>query len=232
MIAYIVKEMLRHLVLRLVLSATFVVLRQRKPVTEYNTSLIKLKERDVLVSAASLGIFFSAVTIAFVASSKGGTNEMVVAAGVLLSIGLSQQIMSIGIDAVTTNLNGFLSSWNSVVYLLAKQRGNPEWRFIENEANQVFIYPHIVYVLPPELDELKVASAKIIKYVDEHKAEIDYPQKIYDEEPSLLSFAQHAIEYLRDRLHTYDRLSNMQQRTGNVNPVVFISLGTLIWLLS
>lgn len=36
MIVYIVKEMLRHLVVRLILSATFVVLRQRKPITEYN----------------------------------------------------------------------------------------------------------------------------------------------------------------------------------------------------
>jgi len=231
-IAYIVREMLKHLVVRLILSATFVVLRQRKPVTEYNTRLIKLKERDILVSAALLGIFFSAITIAFVASIKGGTNELTVAAGVLLSIGLSQQIMSIGIDAVTISLNGFMSSWNSVLYSLAKQRSNPQWRFIENEAHQVFIYPHIVYVLPPELDELKVGSAKIIKYADEHKAEIDYPQKIYDEESSLLSFAQYATDYLRDRLHVYDRLSNIQQRTGNVNPVVFIALGTLIWLLS
>jgi hypothetical protein len=232
MIAYIVKEMLRHLILRLILSATFVVLRQRKPITEYNERLTKLKERDVLVSAALLGIFFSAITIAFVASIKGGTNELVVAAGVLLSIGLSQQIMSIGIDAITTNSNGFISSWNSVLYSLAKQRAGHEWRFIENEVNQIFIYPHIVYVMPPELDELKVSSTKIIKYIDEHKSEIDYPQEIYDEEPSLLSFGQYTIEYLKDRLHIYDRLSNIQQRTGNVNPVVFISLGTLIWLLS
>jgi len=232
MIAYIVKEMLRHLVVRLILSATFVVLRQRKHVTEYNIRLNKLKERDVLVSAALLGIFFSAITIAFVASIKGGMNELVVAAGVLLSIGLSQQIMSIGIDAVTTSLNGFVSSWNSVLYSLAKQKEKPEWRFIENEAHQVFIYPHIVYVLPPELDELKVASAKIIKYLDEHKAEIDYPHKVYDDEPSLLSFAQYTTEYLRDRMRVYDRLLNIQQRTGNVNPVVFIALGTLIWLLS
>jgi len=86
--------------------------------------------------------------------------------------------------------------------------------------------------MPPELDELKVSSAKIIKYADEHKTEIDYPQEIYDEEPSLLSFAQYVTEYIKDRLHVYDRLSNIQQRTGNVNPVVFIALGTLIWLLS
>lgn len=224
--------MLRHLVVRLITSATFVVLRQRRGATEYNTRLINLRERDVIVSAAMLGIFFSAIAIIFVAMIKGGTNGMTVAAGVLLSIGLSQQIMSIGIDAITASLNSFLTSWNSILNLLAKQRASPAWRFIENESDQVFIHPHIIYALPGELDELKVSAATIIKYVDEHKHELEYAHKIYDEEPSLISFAQYATEYIRDRLLLVDRLTNIQQRTGNVNPVVFIALGTLIWLLS
>ncbi|MFQ5920822.1 MAG: hypothetical protein ACE5JV_02260 [Nitrososphaerales archaeon] len=219
MIAYIVRQMLRHLVIRLVMSATFVVLRQRREATEYNSRLINLATRDVLVSAALLGIIFAAITIIFVASIKGGANVLTVAAGMLLSIGLSQQIMSIGIDAVTINLNGFLTSWNSILYLISRKRASPEWRFIENEAHQVFIHPHIVYAVPAKLDQLKVSTAQIITYVNE-------------EEPSLLSFAQHTIDHIRNRLLLYDRIAGIQQRTGNVNPVVFIALGTLLWLLS
>ncbi len=232
MIAYIVKEMLRHLVLRLVMSATFVVLRQKREVTEYDIRFINLRERDVLVSAALLGIIFSAIAIAFVASIKGGTNVMTVAAGILLAIGLSQQIMSIGIDAITRSLNGFLTCWNSVIYLLARQKTSPEWRFIENETHQVFIHPQIVYALPGELDELKVPTAKIIRYLEGHRHELEYVNHVYDEEPSLLSFAQYAVDYIRDRMLVFDRLLITQQRTGNVNPVVFVALGTLLWLLS
>ncbi|MFQ5969122.1 MAG: hypothetical protein ACE5J2_01320 [Nitrososphaerales archaeon] len=232
MIVYIVREMLRHLVLRLALSATFVVLRQKKPVTEYNVKLIKVKERDILVSAALLGISFAILTIWLVVVIKGGSSALIVAAGVLLSIGLSQQIMSIGIDAMTMSLNAFLSAWNSVLYVLSKQRTSLEWRFIESEVNQVFIYPQIVYVLPRELGEPKIASARVIRYITDHKSEVEYPHKIQNEEPSLLSFAEYSTEYIKDRLQVYNRLSNIQQRTGAINPVVFVALGTLIWLLS
>jgi len=232
MIAYIVKEMLRHLIIRLTLSATFVALRKKKPATEYNIKLIRMKELEILVSAALIGVSFAILTIWLVVMIKGGASALIVAAGVLLSIGLSQQIMSISIDLITVNLNAFISAWSSMVYLLSKQRPAPEWRFIENEIHPVFFYPHIVYTLPRELDEPKIGSAPLIKYVDEHKAEIDYPQAIYNDEPSLLSFAQYATEYIRDRLNVFDRLSNVQQRAGAINPVVFVALGTLIWLLS
>ncbi|MEM2760066.1 MAG: hypothetical protein QXU32_07315 [Nitrososphaerales archaeon] len=232
MITYIVKEMLKHVVVRLVLSATFAVLRHRRSPAEYNIRLIKQGEREFLISAAIIGISFGILTIWLVMMLKGQENILTVVAGILLSIGLSQQIMSIGLDAITLSLNGFISIWNSILFLFARQKPTPEWRFIENESSQIFIYPHIVYVLPEELSESKVGTTKLIQYITEHSSELEYPKKICDEEPSLLSFAQYAIEFIRDRLTVYDRLSNIQQRTGAVNPVVFIALGTLIWLLS
>lgn len=233
MIPYIVKEMLRHIVIRLVLGATFVALKQRRPRTEYNTLLIKQQEREILISAALIGVSFGVTTTFLVFLIKSGENFLILIAGILLSIGLSQQIMSLGIDTIATHLNAFISSWNSVINLLAKQKVNPEWRFIENETNQMFIYPHILYVLPPELDKLKPSADDVTKYVDEHRWEVEHPlAKLYHDEPSLLSFAEHAVEYLRGRLHVYDRLTTVQQRAGSINPVVFIALGTLIWLLS
>lgn len=232
MIPYIVKEMLRHVIIRLVTSATFITLRHKRSATEYNIRLIKQREREFLISAAIIGIAFGILATWLVVMIKGGESILIVIAGILLAIGLSQQIMSLGLDAITLSLNGFVSSWNSVLYRFARQKPSPEWRFIENEANQVFIYPHIVYVLPPELAEQKVSSARMIQYITEHSSELEYPHKIYEEEPSLLSFAEYATEYVRERLHVYDRLSNIQQRTGTVNPVVFVALGTLIWLLS
>ena len=233
MITYIVKEMLLHLVVRLVLSASFVALRQKRSPREYNIELIRQQEREILISAAVIGIAFGALATLLVIMIKGDDSILIVMAGVLLSIGLSQQIMSIGLDAITLSLNGFISSWNSVLNLLAKQKAKPEWRFIENETHQIFINPHIVYILPSQLDEPKPSLEKITKYLGEHKWEIEFPQaQLYHDEPSLLSFALYATEYLRDRLLVSDRLVNLQQRTGTVNPVVFVALGTLIWLLS
>lgn len=224
--------MLKHLVFRLVSSATFITLRQRRVSAEYNIRLIKCREREFLIAAAFIGIAFGILTTGLVVSIKGNETLIVVAAGILLAIGLSQQIMSIGLDAVTLSLNVFISTWNSILFQLARQRPSPEWRFIENEASKVFIYPHIVYSLPAELYESKIGTTRIIQYLTQNSYELDYPSKIYNEEPSLLSFAEYATEYIRDRLSIYDRLSNIQQRTGTVNPVVFIALGTLIWLLS
>ena len=232
MIVYIVKEMLKHVVVRLVSTATFTTLRQKRSYTEYNMQLIKHHEREFLISAALIGIAFGILATWLVVMIKGDESILIVVAGILLAIGLSQQIMSIGLDAITLSLNGFISAWNSILFQFARQKPSPEWRFIENEASQIFIYPHIVYALPSELSGAKIGTAKIIQYLTEHSSELEYPQKIYNEEPSLLSFAQYATEYLKERLHVYDRLSNIQQRSGTVNPVVFVALGTLIWLLS
>ena len=231
--SYIIKEMLRHLVVRVVLSATFIALRQRRSPREYNIDLIWREEREIITSAAIIGIVFGVLTTWLVVMIKGDDSILIVIAGILLSIGLSQQVMSISLDAITVSLNGFISSWNSVFNLLAKQRAKAEWRFIENETHQIFINPHVIYLLPSELDEPKPSMEKITKYLDEHRWELKFPLvKLYHDEPSLLSFSQHSIEYLRDRLHVADRLFNIQQRSGAVNPVMFIALGTLIWLLS
>ena len=233
MIPYIVKEMLRHLVLRLVLSATFIALGKKGSLLHYNVELIKQQEREILVSAALIGVAFGAVTIFLVVMIKGQDSIWVVIAGIMLSIGLSQQVMSLGLDVVTLSLSGYLSSWTSVLNCMARQKSKPEWHFIENETNQIFINPHVMYILPSELDEPKAPMENIIKYIDEHRWELEFPLvKVYGDDPSLLSFAQYATEYIRSRLLISDRLVNIQQRSGAINPIVFIALGTLMWLLS
>ena len=85
-----------------------------------------------------------------------------------------------------------------------------------------------------ELLQKENASLEAItSYMDEHRWELGYPQTIFrHDEKSLLSFGNYAIEILRERMDVYDRLLTMQHKTGTVNPVVFVAVGTLIWLLS
>jgi hypothetical protein len=158
---------------------------------------------------------------------------MTVAAGVIISLGLMQQLVSVGIDTVTTNLGRFLSAWNSVLYILAKQKnGGMRWAFFEREINEIFIMPQLVYSLPERIRKEPTVN-EISAFIDEHRWELMYPETVFHhDEKTLLSFTEYAIAFLRERLDVYDRLLTMQQRAGTINPIVFISVGTLVWLLS
>jgi hypothetical protein len=127
----------------------------------------------------------------------------------------------------------FLSSWNSVLYVLAKQkRGNMRWSLLEREINDVFIMPQLVYSLPERIRREPTVN-EISAFIDERRWELAYPETVFHhDEKTLLSFTEYAITFLREKLDVYDRLQTMQQRTGTINPIVFISVGTLVWLLS
>lgn len=237
MTPFVIKEMLQHLVVRLALTATLVdLVKKKENHTNYNMNLIRQNERTIILNAMLLGIAFGAIAIWLVFSIKGDDeNMMIVVAGILLSLGLMQQIISIALDAVTISLSRFLSTWNSVINLLAKQKTTPEWHVIRDETEEIFIFPQVSYSLPPGISKTidPNAADKTVRYIAEHRWELSYPQANFPgDEKSLVSFAQYAIEFLRGRLNMYDRLSTIQYRTGSINPVVFVALGTLIWLLS
>ena len=233
MMPYILGEMIRHLAVRLVSTAGLVDMLSKQNKESYNMALIVQNERTIIVNAMILGIAFGAISIWLVLTIKGGSSALVTIAGILISLGLTQQIMSIALDAVTISLNRYISSWNSVLYELAKRRETEEWRVIQNEAEEIFIFPQITYNLPSALAGVNSDSETIVGYLAERRWELSYPQaNFYNDDKSLVSFAKYSVEFLRLKLHTYDKLSTIQHRTGTVNPVLFVALGTLIWLLS
>lgn len=233
MTPYILKEMLIHLIIRLTSTVSLIDLVKKQAEPEYNMTLIMQKERTLVINAMLLGIAFGALAIWLVLAIKGVENTMIVAAGVLISLGLMQQLVSVGIDAVTTNLGRFLSSWNSVLYILTKQKsGSAEWTFLQGETKEIFIMPQLVYSLPERIRKEPTIN-EISAFIDEHRWELAYPETVFHhDEKTLSSFAEYAIGFLRGILDTYDRLLTMQQRTGTINPIVFIAVGTLVWLLS
>lgn len=234
MTPYILKEMLIHLIFRLTSTVTLVSLLEKQSESEYKMTLIMQKERTLVINAMVLGIAFGVLAIWLVVAIKGFDNIMVLVAGVLLSFGLMQQLVSVGLDAVTTNIGRFLSAWNSALYALAKMKSSESegWSVLRAEAEEIFIMPQLVYSLPEPIRRQPTINS-ISEYIDKRRWELEYPETVFHhDEKSLFSFAEYAVSFLRDRLDAYDKLLTMQQRTGTINPIVFIALGTLVWLIS
>lgn len=161
---------------------------------------------------------------------------MIVIAAVFISIGTGRQIFASALDVVTTNLNAFLSSWASTLLLLAKNRmmvTTTDWRSIESRVELILISRRLEYKLPVKLDGVKPESQQILLgYLDEHKWELEYQQAITYDDSSCLAFFQYATKQMKEQLEIYDELEELQERSGGVNAVILIALGTLIWLIS
>ena len=235
-VIFIVKEMVKHLGNLLFVNALFIFLirKRTKSGAEYNIKLIGEPTNYFKLSAAIIGI--SSAVIAILIVIVFTQNIMILIAAVFISLGTGRQIFASALDVVTTNLDAFLSSWASTLLLLAKNRlmvTTTDWRSIERRIELILMSRGLEYNLPVKLDEVKPESQQIlIEYLNEHKWEIEYQQAITDDDSSCLAFVQYATKQMREKLQIYDELEELQERSGGVNAVILIALGTLIWLIS
>ncbi len=235
MISYIIKEMVKHLCNLLFVNVGLIFLLHQGPGSQYKISLVKQPIREIVISATIIGIAFVSSSILFLIIIKWDTSMMVVLAGVLIAFGTGRQIFATALDTVTTSMNGFLSSWASILHLLAKSsKDSAEWRSIEIHIELILFGKHIQYDLPPELGHARtnIDPAQIYKYLNDHKEELGYSRSIEDEDRSSIAFAQYATNHLREKLQIYLQLVELQERVGGVNTVILIAAGTLIWLFS
>jgi hypothetical protein len=185
-------------------------------------------------SAAVIAILFGVISILIVIVFD--QNVMIIIAAVFIIFGMARQILASALDVVTTNLNAFLSSWASTLLLLAKNMPmvtTTDWRSIESRIELILISRRLEYNLPVKLDGVKPESQQILlEYLDEHKWELEYQQAITYDDSSCLAFAQYATRQMKEKLQTYDELEELQERSGGVNAVILVALGTLIWLIS
>ena len=229
------KEMVKHLANLLFFNALFifVVRKSTKSGAEYNIKLIGQPTKFKL-SAAVIGISFAVIAILIVIVFT--QNVMIVIAAVFISLGTGRQIFASALDVITTNLNTFLSSWTSTLLLLAKNRPmvtTTDWRSIERRIEVILMSRGLGYDLPAKLDGVKPESRQVLlEYLDEHKWELECQQAITDDDSSCHAFVQYATKQLREKLQIYDELEDLQERSGGVNAVILIALGTLIWLVS
>lgn len=234
-VTFIMKEMVKHLVNLLFVNALFIFLvrKRTKSGAEYNIKLIRQPTNYFKFSAALIGISFAVIAILIVIVFD--QNVRIVIAAVFISLGAGRQIFASALDVVTTNLNAFLSSWASTLLLLARNRlmvTTTDWRSIESRVQLILISTR-EYNLPVKLDGVKPESQQILlEYLDEHKWELKCQQAITDDDSSCLAFVQYATKQMREKLQIYDGLEELQERSGGVNAVILIALGTLIWLIS
>ena len=234
-VTFVIKEMVKHLVNLLFVNGVFLFLvhKRRKSAAEYNIKLIEQPINYFEFSAAVIGISSAVIAILIVIAID--QNLMVIIAAVFISLGTGRQIFASALDVVTTNMNAFLSSWASTLLLLAKNRlrvTTTDWHSIESQVKLILISTR-GYNLPVKLDGVKPESQQILlEYLDEHKGELKYQQAITYDDSSCLTFAQYATKQVIEKLLIYNELEELQERSGGVNAVILIALGTLIWLIS
>jgi hypothetical protein len=235
-VTFIVKEMVKHLVNLLFVNAPFIFLvrKRTKSGAEYNIKLIGQPTNYFRFSAAIIGI--SSAVIAILIVIVFDQNVMIVIAAVFISLGTGRQIFASALDVVTTNLNAFLSSWASTLLLLAKNMlmvTTTDWRSIESRIELILMSRGLEFNLPAKLDEVNPESQQVLlEYLDEHKWELEYQQAITYDDSSCLAFVQYATKHMKEKMQIYDELEDLQERSGGINAVILIALGTLIWLIS
>jgi hypothetical protein len=235
-VTFVIKEMVKHLANLLFVNAIFIFLvrKRTKSGAEYNIKLIGQPTNYIKYSAAVIGISFAIITILIVMIFT--QNLMILFAAVFISLGTGRQIFASALDVVTTNLNAFVSSWASTLLLLAKNRPmvtTTDWRSIESRIELILISRRLEYNLPVKLDGVTPESQQILlEYLDEHKWELECQQAITDDDSSCIAFFHFATKQMREKLQIYDELEDLQERSGGVNAVILIALGTLIWLIS
>ena len=235
-VTFVIKEMVKHLANLLFVNAIFIFLvrKRTKLGAEYNIKLIGQPTNYFRFGAAVIGISFAVIAILIVMVFT--QNVMILIAAVFISLGTGRQIFASALDVVTTNLNTFVSSWTSTLLLLAKKRPmvtTTDWRSKEIRVEMILISRRLEYNLPFKLDGVTPESQQILlEYLDEHKWELDCHQAITDDDSSCLAFFQYATKKMKEKLQIYDELEDLQERSGGVNAVILIALGTLIWLIS
>ena len=235
-VTFVIKEMVKHLANLLFVNGLFIFLvrKRTKSGAEYNIKLIGQPTNYFKYSAAIIGISFAVIAILIVMVFT--QNVMILIAPVFISLGTGRQIFASALDVVTTNLNAFVSSWASTLLLLAKNRPmvtTTDWRSIESRLEMILISRRLEYNLPVKLDGVTPESQQILlEYLNEHKWELECQQAITDDDSSCLAFFQYATKQIREKLQIYDELEDLQERSGGVNAVILIALGTLIWLIS
>ena len=235
-VTFVMKEMVKHLANLLFVNGLFIFLvrKRTKSGAEYNFKLIGQPTNYFKYSAAVIGISFAVIAILIVMVFD--QNIMIIIAAVFISLGTGRQIFASALDVVTTNLNAFVSSWASTLLLLAKNRlmvTTTDWRSIESRVELILISRRLEYKLPVKLEGVTPESQQILlEYLDEHKWELECQQAITDDDSSCLAFFQYATKQMKEKLQIYDKLEDLQERSGGVNAVILIALGTLIWLIS
>jgi hypothetical protein len=235
-VTFVIKEMAKHLANLLFVSGLFLFLvrKRTKSGAGYNTKLIGQPINYFIFGAALIGLSFAVIAILIVMAFT--QNVLIIIAAVFISLGTGRQLFASALDVVTTDLNTFISSWAATLLLLARNRpmvSTTDWGSKATQVEMIIYSRRLEYNLPLKLDGVTPESQQILlEYLNERKWELECQQAITDDDSSCHAFFQYAAKKMREKLQIYDELEDLQERSGGVNAVLWIAIGTLIWLIS
>ena len=143
-------------------------------------SLVMSDEDQLLKNAKLLaGVVFILFLILILNFLEG----MVLVAGIFLSIGISQQVISVCINTAADDLQLYISRWTTIVDYLSQLHieqhtvtsisDKAEWQDVHEHTSQLYISPFITNELPsdlissPSLDDLLV-------FIDDYQHHVFY----------------------------------------------------------
>jgi len=223
--------MLRGLIVRIFFAFPIGFFRIKPADENYNKTIIKIRSKVIIRCARILAGAIWITLMYFVITYSGISNLNTVIAGFLISIALSQQIESAAMEVTTTHMRIFISAWNTVLYIFAKRKRGERWNEIVEEAEMLWIHPQIRYSEPMERLEGKLTEQQLMKHINKDREEMNYYKEVEDNNESKIKFANHAIEYIQIKLNIHDKIYEHQQRLGTYTYVIFLGIGTLIWLV-
>ena len=223
--------MLRGLIVRIFFAFPIGFFRIKPADENYNKTIIKIRSKVIIRCARILAGVIWIISMYFVIIYSGINNLNTVIAGFLITIALSQQIESAAMEVSTSHIRIFISSWNTVMYIFAKRKRGERWNEIVEEAEMLWIHPQIRYSEPLERLEGKVTEQQLMKHINKDREEMNYYKEVEDNNESKIKFANHTVEYLQNKLNIHDKIYEHQQRLGTWTYVIYLAIGTLIWLV-
>ena len=235
--ANVLKKMLNGIWLRLIHIFPLSLINKEFINRSTDWSLVMSDEDQLLKNSKLLaGVVFILFLILILNFLEG----LVLVAGIFLSIGISQQIISVCLNTAADDLQLYVSRWTTIVDYLSQIHidqhtvtsisDKAEWQDVNEHISQLYISPFITNDLPHGLDSPNSLDI-ILNFIDEYHDEFDYPVEI-NSESGQLAFSQHMVSYLHSKLLFHDRLNTLQAKSGGVDSILPIAIGTLIWLLS
>ena len=233
LLSYVITSsiMIRGLIVRIFFAFPIGFFRIRPADENYSNTIIKTRSKVIIRCARILAGMIWLVLIYFIIKYAGLNNINTIIAGVLISIALSQQIESAAMEVTTTHMRIFISSWNTVLYIFAKRKRGEKWKDIVEEAEMLWIHPQIRYSEPLERLEGKLTEQQLMKHINKDREEMNYYKEVEDNNESKIKFADYAVEYLQNKLNIHDKIYEHQTRLGTWTYVIFLGIGTLIWLV-
>lgn len=232
---FVIGLMIRDIFLRTFFAQILRFFRLKNIKESYNTRAIKVTEKQAIMSARMIALITMIIIMYAVRHYAGLNNLNIVVPGILIGLGISQQMEGTALETITDHMRDCLGTWNTVLYVFAKRKRGKHWKEIIEETEMLWAHPQIRPISGFEESlrkiEGKLSEERIMKHINKDREELNYYVQVEDNNASKFQFADHALAHMRNIRDTHDNLFDIQQRIGTWTYAIYLGIGTIIWLI-